>query len=268
MELRKLGLTDIHVSPLGLGTVKFGRNQGVKYPDSFDIPDEPFLANLLAQAKDIGINMLDTAPAYGESEERLGRLLKGQRDEWVIIGKAGEEFRNGKSTHNFTPEHFEQSLTGSLKQLQTDYLDIFLIHSNGSDMDIIGNEALIAKMQSFKDRGLVRAIGASTKTPEGGIKTLELMDVVMATYTPDYLDEKPVLDYAAKTGKAVILKKMLNSGNISTESGDRSVDKSVERAFHHAFSHKGTTAAIVGTINPDHLCDNVKIMQRILPKAV
>ncbi len=267
MELRNLGLTDIMVSPLGLGTVKFGRNQSVKYPEKFDIPDESTLGDLLALAKDLGINTLDTAPAYGQSEDRLGKLLKNQRDEWVIMGKAGEDFHNGESIYNFTPDHFETSLHKSLKRLQTDYLDVLLIHSDGSDIGILQNDDLIAKMQSFKDRGLVRAIGASTKTPEGGLKALELMDLVMATYTAQYLDEKSVLDYAAKVGKAVILKKVLNSGHISTESGDEPVDKSVnsntERAFEHAFSHPGTTAVIVGTINHNHLKENAEIIQRV-----
>ena len=81
MEKRQLGQTGIEMSVLGLGTVKFGRNEGVKYPESFDIPDDAALADLLSIAKDLGINTLDTAPAYGTSEERLGGLLKGQRIE-------------------------------------------------------------------------------------------------------------------------------------------------------------------------------------------
>ena len=60
-------------------------------------------------------------------------------------------------------------------------------------------------MQEFKKSGIVRAIGASTKTVEGGIKTVDLMDVVMATYTADHEEEKPVLDHAALENKNVIL---------------------------------------------------------------
>ena len=116
MELKELGQTGIQVSRLGLGTVKFGRNQGVKYPHGFDIADMTFLADLLALAKDLGINTLDTAPAYGMSEERLGELLAGQREDWVIVGKAGEEFENGESAYYFTPEHFEMSVERSCEE--------------------------------------------------------------------------------------------------------------------------------------------------------
>ena len=74
--MRSLGATGLRVSPLGLGTVKFGRNRGVKYPRTFELPTDRAILNLLETAWESGINLLDTAPAYGASEERLGRLLK------------------------------------------------------------------------------------------------------------------------------------------------------------------------------------------------
>ena len=89
MDPVELGRTGLAVSPLGLGTVKFGRNQGVKYHSAFEIPDEDALGDLLDLARSLGINLLDTAPAYGDSETRLGRLLRGRRDKWVIVGKVG-----------------------------------------------------------------------------------------------------------------------------------------------------------------------------------
>ncbi|MFU8797936.1 MAG: aldo/keto reductase, partial [Gammaproteobacteria bacterium] len=69
-----LGSTDLLISPLGLGTVKFGRNQQVKYPQPFEIPDDKVIVGLLNCARDLNINLIDTAPAYGESETRLGAL--------------------------------------------------------------------------------------------------------------------------------------------------------------------------------------------------
>ncbi|MCB1720931.1 MAG: aldo/keto reductase [Rhodospirillales bacterium] len=279
MDRRRLGNTDIEISPLGLGTVKFGRNQGVKYPYGFEIPGEAALADLLALAKDLEINMLDTAPAYGTSEERLGRLLAGQREDWVIVGKAGEEFENGQSVYNFTPEHFEMSLERSLKRLNTDYIDVLMVHSDGNDVENLSDD-LIAKMQDFKARGLVRAVGASTKTVEGGIRALEHMDVVMACYNADYTDEKPVLDYAAEHNKGVLLKKVLGSGhfiNMSSRtpqvegshsaSGDLSSQAprdDIYNAFEFAFGHPGTSGVIMGTINPAHLRANVAAVNRVL----
>lgn len=252
MEMRKLGQTGIETSVLGLGTVKFGRNEGVKYPQGFEIPDEATLVNLLALARDLGINTLDTAPAYGSSEERLGRLLEGRRKDWIIVGKAGEEFENGVSSYHFTPEHFRMSLERSLRRLRTDYIDVLLIHSDGNDLDILGNAALIETLLDFRQRGLVRAVGASTKTVAGGIRALELLDVVMATYTPDYTDEKPVLDYARDHGKGAILKKALSSGHA----------QDMGKALAFSLSHPGVSSIIVGTINPDHLRANARAASR------
>ncbi len=254
MDKIELGSTGIDISPIGLGTVKFGRNQGVKYPEKFEIPDENYLADLLELAKSLGINMLDTAPSYGSSEERLGRLLSGQRKDWVIVGKVGEEFENGESEYIFTPDHFKMSVERSLKRLKTDFIDVLLIHSNGQDIDILNNDDLIQTMHDFKDQGLVKAIGASTKTATGGIKTLELMDVVMATYNAQYTDEKPVLDYAEKHNKGVLLKKALSSGHNSN----------IEDALKFAYSHKGTSSIIIGTINPEHLKQNAQTAKNVL----
>ena len=248
MDKRRLGDTGIMLSPYGLGTTKFGRNEGVKYPTPFDLPNEEDLAHLVGLGKELGVNVIDTAPAYGLSEERLGRILYGQRKDWVIVGKVGEEFEDGESFHDFSVDHVERSLMRSLERLNTDYIDVLMLHSDGRDVEILNDDALIDLMQDFKRRGLVRCVGASTKTAEGGIKALECMDVVMASYNPEYTDELPVLDYAATHNKGVFLKKVLSSGhNVNTA-----------EAFEFALGHDGVSCAVVGTINPEHLCSNVR----------
>lgn len=254
MDRRKLGQTGLSLSKIGLGTVKFGRNQCVKYPQSFALPDLNVLKDILELARNLGINYLDTAPSYGLSEERLGELLVGQRKDWIIVGKVGEDFENGQSLYNFTSAHFESSLVRSLKRLRTDYIDVLLIHSNGSDLDILNNEDLICAMQGFKQRGLVRAIGASTRTIHGGIRALELMDVAMVAFNPAYTLEKPVLDYAANNNKGVLIKKGLASGHINQFTGK----DPVKTALNFIFDHPGATSIVVGTINPVHLVRNVQ----------
>ena len=254
MDKKELGQSGILISRLGLGTVKFGRNQGVKYPNAFDLPSEESLAILLSEAKNLGINLLDTAPAYGLSEERLGRLLHGQRQDWVIVGKAGEEFENGASVYNFTPDHFEKSLHRSLKRLQTDYLDVLLVHSDGHDEAILSNHALIETLYDFKKRGLVRAVGASTKTVEGGLMALSLLDVAMVTYSITARMEEPVLERAARDHKGLLLKKILGSGYAPDP----------QTAISFALGHPGVTAGIIGTLNPEHLRKNVQAAQKAL----
>ena len=105
MQYRQLGNTGLRVSLVGLGTVKLGRNVGVRYPHNFTIPDDAQAARLLDTARELGINLLDTAPAYGSSEARLGALLGAQRDDWVLSTKVGERFEalRSVSASTFVP---------------------------------------------------------------------------------------------------------------------------------------------------------------------
>lgn len=244
---------------LGLGTVKFGRNLQVKYPREFTIPDDRTLAGLLALAHDLGINLLDTAPAYGTSEERLGKLLKGQRDRWVLCTKVGEEFHGGRSLYDFSADATERSVERSLRRLDTDCLDIVLVHSDGNDREIITESGALDSLAKLKERGTIRAFGVSTKTVEGGLLALERCDVVMATYNRGNREEEPVLELARATGRAVFVKKALDSGHLAMNS-----PADLEDALRFVYRHPGVTSAILGTIDPEHLRQNVELVVKLL----
>lgn len=251
----------MNVSALGLGTVKLGRDQGVKYPQSFIIPDDRAATALLAQARGLGINLIDTAPAYGNSEQRLGPLLKGQRKDWLICSKVGEEFNDGKSHFDFSPEHTEFSIERSLRRLETDYIDMVLVHSDGNDLDIINHLGTLQALEAIKQRGLIRAFGMSTKTVAGGLAAVTACDVVMLTYNLAYREEEKVLDECARLGKGALIKKALASGHLVAE-----YDDPVQASMGLIFSHIGTSSAIIGTITPEHLEANVLAVKRELAK--
>ncbi|MCY4264204.1 MAG: aldo/keto reductase [Gammaproteobacteria bacterium] len=259
---RPLGNTGLSVSCLGLGTVKFGRNQQVKYPGNYPLPTDCAIQELLALASDLGINLLDTAPAYGSSERRLGRLLTN-RDAWVLCSKVGEEFIDGKSVFNFHENHVRKSIERSLRELQTDYLDVVLIHSDGNDLSILENTDCVDTLQRMKNRGLVRSIGMSSKTVAGGLRTLELMDIAMVTYNSSTTAESEVIDYAAAHHKGLLVKKALQSGHLALPTISTSANASVAmdnagKALMFALSNPGVSSVILGTINPNHLRTNVK----------
>ena len=179
--LRPLAGTDLTVSALGLGTVKLGRNEQVKYPTAFTLPDDKAVRDLLALARELGINLLDTAPAYGTSEARLGQLLE-RRQDWVLCTKVGEEFENGASRFDFSAAHTRASIERSLQRLRTDHLDLVLIHSDGNDEAILHDGACVDMLRRCQREGLLRYIGMSTKTIAGGIEAVEQLDVVMLTW--------------------------------------------------------------------------------------
>jgi aryl-alcohol dehydrogenase-like predicted oxidoreductase len=247
-----LGKTGIEISIIGLGTVKFGRNQSVKYPKNFNLPSDTEIANLLDSAKKLGINFLDTAPAYGKSEERLGQWLKktGNRSDWVIASKFGENFTDGVSSFDFSREAALCSIDESLRRLQTDYLDCVLVHSNGDDLEIINQYRVFDTLAELKKSGKIRAFGMSTKTIEGGLSAIEKSDVVMVTYNPLEFEEKAVIAHAHKLGKGVLIKKALASGHIDRFNQDGSP---VERSIRFILNEPGISSIVIGTLNSQHL---------------
>ena len=92
MDMRPLGDTGLVVSVIGFGAFKIGRNQKTKYAEAYDLPEQPEVDALLDRLIEEGISLIDTAPAYGCSEERIGRWLKrsGARDRIVLATKVGE----------------------------------------------------------------------------------------------------------------------------------------------------------------------------------
>jgi aryl-alcohol dehydrogenase-like predicted oxidoreductase len=247
MQINRLGKTDIDVSLVGLGTVKFGRQHGVKYPQAFSLPTDAEILQLLASAEALGINLLDTAPAYGVSEERLGKLLHGQRHRWIISTKAGEEFDGDASHYDFSPRTITASVERSLQRLRTDYVDILLIHSDCNDVRIIDEDHVFSTLAALKKAGKIRAYGMSTKTLLGGLLTVDLADVAMVSYSADYTDEREVLTHAQALQKGIFIKKALASGHAQHPA----------EVLRFACSAPGVTSVIVGTINPQHLQDNV-----------
>lgn len=248
LALRPLGNTGMTVSVLGLGTVKLGRNQAVKYPEPFELPDDAQARRLIDRARDLGINLLDTAPAYGASEERLGRLLLEQRNDWLLCTKVGERFDpdSGTSTYDFTPEAVRASVKASLQRLHTDRLDIVLIHSNGEDLKILDELGTLECLNDLKGRGWIRATGISHKTADGAQRAINLgCDVIMATLNLDEQDEAELIASAGAAGVGVLVKKALASGHSGTDS------------LRFAAGAAGVSSVIVGTINPAHLEENV-----------
>ncbi|TVP87275.1 MAG: aldo/keto reductase, partial [Pseudomonadaceae bacterium] len=244
---RPLGTSGLQVSPLGLGTVKLGRNQGVKYPKGFELPSDRAAADLLALAQELGINLLDTAPAYGTSETRLGPLLRGQRQQWVICSKVGEEFADGESWFDFSANHTRRSVERSLRRLKTDYLDLVLVHSDGNDLAVLDQD-VYPTLAQLKQEGLIRAYGFSGKSVEGGIRALQQGDCAMVTYNLNERSEADVLDHALSHNKGILIKKALASGHLCLDGEDP-----VKQGLAFVFAHAAVSSAIVGTINPEHL---------------
>jgi len=256
MIYRPLGSTGIDVPVIALGTVKIGRNQSVKYPRPFDLPGDDEVVELLRTAQEVGINLIDTAPAYGTSEIRIGELLDkaGSKDDWLISTKAGESFENGVSGFDFAPEAIRASVERSLQRLHRDTLDLVLIHSDGNDLDVLAAGALDALL-ACRDEGLIRACGLSGKTVDGGIAALDAgADAVMVTNNPAYDGELPVIAHARQLQRGVLIKKALNSGHLSDQ------PNAAELSIRHSLDTPGVSSLVIGTLSPDRLRQNAAVL--------
>jgi aryl-alcohol dehydrogenase (NADP+) len=119
IEYRRLGESGLKVSPICLGTMMFG-----------DRTDEAEAGRMVIAARDAGINFIDTADVYakGESERIVGRLIKADREDWVLATKAGNPMGEGINMRGLSRKWLLRAIDLSLKRLHTDYVDIYYLH--------------------------------------------------------------------------------------------------------------------------------------------
>jgi aryl-alcohol dehydrogenase-like predicted oxidoreductase len=159
MHYRTLGRTGIKVSPYGLGALMLGASIGN--------PDHDDSIRLIHKALDAGINLVDTADAYsrGESEIVVGKALKGRRDDVVLATKVSLPMGDDPNQRGASRRWIMAAVEGSLRRLQTDYIDLYQIQRPDPDTEI---EETLSALTDLIRSGKVRAIGSST-TPASQI---------------------------------------------------------------------------------------------------
>jgi aryl-alcohol dehydrogenase-like predicted oxidoreductase len=156
VQYRTLGRTGIKVSPYALGTLMFATTMGNDPADS---------ARIIHKAIDAGINVVDTADAYGDSEEVVGKALEGRRDDVVLATKFGRPIGQDPNRQGASRRWIVAAVEGSLRRLRTDHIDLYQLHRPDPDTDI---EETLAALTDLIRSGKVRAIGAS-QTPAADI---------------------------------------------------------------------------------------------------
>ena len=237
---RQLGTTGIEVSLIGLGTVKLGRNTGLDMAP-FELPSLRQARTLIDGAWNLGINLLDTAAAYGESEARLGELLAGTRQRWVLCTKAGEIHEDGESRYDFSGQAIRQSVETSLRRLRTNYLDVVLVHSDGRDTAILDRSDALDTLDALKRAGTIRATGFSHKTAAGGRAALAQCDVIMTALSHGDRSQCDVVREAGDRSCGVLIKKPLDSGTARPET------------LRFVAGQSGVSSIVVGTTDLSHL---------------
>ena len=173
LPLRRLGRTELEVTCLGMGGAGVGRG---------DVTDDEAI-EAVHRAIDLGINYLDTAPLYGESERRVGlALADGWREKIYLATKIGThpEWRG-----DFSASGTRRSVENSLRLLGTDCLDVCLVHDPDSMDPVVAKDGAFDELQRMREEGLLKFIGLGVRQHEFHKIAIEtgVVDVILT-----YLD--------------------------------------------------------------------------------
>ncbi len=213
MRYRTLGSTEIEVSTLCMGTVSLGLDYGIEAPDGFGKPTHTQALNLLHAAADEGITFYDTAPTYGDAEERLGAAL-GARPECLFATKVTLPRGADADTQRCT---VRDSVHASLRSLRRDCLDLVQIHN--ATCEDLQSGAAQEELENLRAAGKIRLLGTSVYTEAEALATIERhFDFVQAAF--NMLDQRlsaRVLPLAQERGVAFGARSALLKGVLSAK---------------------------------------------------
>ena len=266
MENNTFGNTSIKVNRLGFGAGQIG--DGSISDQKVDI----ILNNVL----DSGINLIDTARGYGLSEERIGKILKHRRDEFVLSTKVGYDI---PGYQNWTYDIIIAGVENALKLLQTDYLDIVHLHS--CELKILQSGEVIEALEKTKVQGKVRYIGYSGENKElqFAIESDRFDCIQTSVNICDQRDIDTLLVKAKGKGIGIIGKRPLAnapwkykefpSGQYVEEYWSRwkKMDLKFDMPWDEVFLrfavyHGNVNTCIFGTANPDRLKHNIDVVNQ------
>jgi len=284
---RTLGGTGADVTILGYGAMELrGRPRGP------EIADED-AGRLLNAVLDGGINLIDTSPDYGRSEELIGTYIGHRRDEFFLASKCGCPVDLPADAappypHDYGPDNVRADLEQSLRRLRTDYLDLVQVHMSPSQAALEENHT-VETLKDLQGEGKVRFIGMSGMLPNlPDHIAMGVFDVFQIPYSAVQRDHEELITRAARTGAGTFIRggaargaasedKNWRTGPLSQDPGlgQRNWEASglaellseagmsgMEFVLRFTLSHPGLSTTIVGTSNPVHLAANIAIAQQ------
>jgi aryl-alcohol dehydrogenase-like predicted oxidoreductase len=274
-----LGDTGLNVTRLGFGAMEI---RGA--PRGRDVTPEQ-ADTILNAVLDAGINYIDTSIDYGTSEEFIGRFISSRRDEFFLASKCGCKVgapppsQPGPSAHEFTRENVIEGVEQSLRRMKTDYMDVVQFHISPS-METLNENGALEALQELQQQGKVRHIGMSGTLPN----LPEQIDsgafaVLQIPYSALERKHEALISTAAAKGIGNVIRGGVAkgepgesgvAGRVSWDSFEQAklgelLDSGESRTsfmLRFTISHPGMHTTIVGTINPDHLQQNVDAVER------
>jgi len=216
MKTRQFGNTDMQITPIGLGTWAIG---GGNWVFGWGEQDDTNSVAAIKRAIDLGINWIDTAPAYGlgHSEEIVAAALKGRVDRPYIFTKCSRVWNQGERTihGNLKAESIRREVEGSLRRLQGETIDLYQMHWPDPEADIEEGWQTMARLQK---EGRVRYIGVSNFNVSQLRRIMAIAPV--SSLQPPYslvnrAVEKEILPFCQQNNIAVIVYSPMQSGLLS-----------------------------------------------------
>lgn len=291
-----LGRTDYQVTKLGYGAMELRGTGGMRGRQITAEAADKILNAVL----DAGINLIDTSPDYGQSEERIGAAISHRRDEFFLASKCGCPINQPpaapgqRNPHLFTRENVRAGVEQSLQRMKTDHLDLVQIHVSPSRQELEDNE-IIEELLLLKEQGKVRFIGMSGTLPNlPDHIAMGCFDAFQIPYSAIERDHEDLITAAAKAGAGIIVRggvakgipalgsvnlkglpdrfrQMVSQRREKWESADLTdlLDgmSMMEFMLRFTISHPKMHTTIVGTSNADHLADNLAAASKgVLPE--
>jgi len=276
-----LGRTGFAATRLGFGAMELGGFAGSLSPQQ--------VGRLLGGVLDAGINLIDTAPDYGSSEELVGAHLAHRRKEFFLASKCGclvgrtPRLRNGRLEHDFSPENIRAGVEQSLRRLKTDHLDLVQIHSSPS-REVLEAHGSVAALDLLRAEGKLRFLGMSSVLPDLldhiGMGVFDVFQLPYSALEPEH---EGVIGTAARAGAGTIIRGGVARGAPAPDHDpERGHDfwrsfvrerrslwerakldellegmPRMEFLLRFVLGHPDLHTTIVGTSRPEHLAANV-----------
>ena len=276
-----LGRTGHIVTRLAYGAMEL-RGKGSRF--SGPRLDDAEVTALLNAVLDAGINLIDTSPDYGDSEEHIGRCISGRRDEYFLASKCGcpvgDAADSGSREHVFTRDNIRAGVEQSLRRMQTDHLDLVQFHISPARSLLEDNDA-VAELDALRDEGKIRFLGMSGTLPDlHDHIAMGVFDAFQIPYSAVEREHEEAITAAAAAGAGTIVRGGVARGlpepraelpeafRVAIQARrDRfdNVDISdltagmstMEFMLRFTLSHPDMHTTIVGTSNLEHLGANV-----------
>jgi aryl-alcohol dehydrogenase-like predicted oxidoreductase len=285
IQTRPLGHTGTDVTILGYGAMELrGAPRGPAV-------DDDQAAQVLNAVLDGGINLIDTSPDYGRSEELIGRYVGHRRDEYFLASKCGCPLdppagATPPFAHDYRPENIRAGIERSLRRLDTDRLDLLQVHMSPSRAQMEADDT-VATLIALRAEGKTRFIGMSGILPHlVDHLSMGVFDVFQIPYSVVQREHENLITQAAKAGAGTLIRggaargapaedKGWQQGPLGLPEGEgqRRWETSglddllgdmgrLEFVLRYTLSHPGLSSTIVGTSSPEHLRANLAFTEK------